>query len=247
MVIATPIWRSRPTDSENAFLRRTDRTNQEVDRWLCAPDDLDVGFYARKFPDWRIQRYPKQAFTSVTAYSKWLTAPDFYRSVDAYEFVTICQLDAVLIKDITGVDMLGIDYLGSPWVPPIKVLTVGTRIYVASACDGKHGMWVTQRLGRSLRVGNGGLSIRRVEAHITAAEWLTHKVPERYRDHTLEDVLLCAFASRTGMRIALADFAEQVFMETSAATLKSIPDIYGFHALQRWNPGLAKRLTEENV
>ena len=242
MVIATPIWRSRPTDSEIVFLRRTDRANREVDRWLCAPEGLDVDFYSQHFPEWRIQRYPERAFASVTAYSKWLTAPDFYRSVDAYEFVTICQLDAVLIKDVTGVDMFGMDYLGAPWLPPIRVLTPGQRIYVASEQSGRQGLWWTRYLGRSLGVGNGGLSIRRVAAHINATEWLTTHLPERYREHTLEDVLLCAFASRTSLRVAPVDVAEQVFLETSAAALTSIPDIYGFHALQRWNPVLAERM-----
>ena len=103
-------------------------------------------------------------------------------------------------------------------------------------------MWVTKRLGRSLSVGNGGLSIRRVEAHISAAEWLTRNIRVRYRETTLEDVLLCAFAPRTGLRIAPPDVAGRVFLETGAATLTHIPDVYGFHALWRWNPTLAESL-----
>jgi len=134
------------------------------------------------------------------------------------------------------------DYLGSPWVPPLKVLTPGRRIYVASEQSGRQGLWLTRRFGRSLHVGNGGLSIRRVAAHISAAEWLTNNISERYRENTLEDVLLCAFASRNGLRIAPAEIAEQVFSETRAATFESVPDIYGFHGLWRWNPALAESL-----
>ena len=242
MVIATPIWREAPTDHETAFLRRTNRSNEDVSRWFCAPESLDASFYSQRFPDWQIRRFPDQAFASVTAYSTWLTAPGFYRTVADFEFVTICQLDAVLLKDATRVDMSGMDYLGAPWVPPIKVLTVGSRIYVASTQGGEQGMWLTKHFGRSLSVGNGGLSIRRVDAHIAAVEWLTRRTPERYRETTLEDVLLCAFAPRTGLRIAPSDVAGRVFLETGAATLTDIPDVYGFHALWRWNPALAKSL-----
>lgn len=241
-LIATPIWREHPSDDEVAFLRRTSRSNAAVHRWFCAPASLDVGFYEQRFPDWRIRRFPNEVFSSVAAYSKWLTAPDFYREITEFEFVTICQLDAVLLRDVTDVDMSGIDYLGSPWVPPLKVLTPGKRIYVASEQGTPQGMWLTKRFGRSLRVGNGGLSIRRVEAHVRAAEWLTSCIPERYRDKTLEDVLLCAFAPRTGLRVARPEFAERIFMETGATSLEANPDVYGFHALWRWNPALAASL-----
>ena len=243
VAITTPIWRANPTDEEIAFLRLTDRSNSDVLRWFCAPKGLDVSFYERRFPEWRIQRFPDEVFESVTSYSRWLTEPDFYKTFHDVEFVTICQLDAVLVRDIRRLDLSGMDYLGSPWIPSIKVLTPGNRIYVASRQGGEQGMWVTKRFGRSLRVGNGGLSIRRIDAHIKATEWLTRNVQGRYRATTLEDVLLCAFAPRTGLRVAPFDVAERVFMETGSATLDDIPDIYGFHALWRWNPSLAESLT----
>ena len=247
MVIATPIWREQPTAEELLFLRRTDRNNEEVNRWFCAPSSLDTSFYSREFPDWRVLRFHDQVFSSVSSYSMWLTGPDFYLSVASFEFVTICQLDAVLIKDITNVDPSDIDYLGAPWEPPITVLTPGNRIYVASQHDHDPGMWVTRKFGRRLYVGNGGLSLRRVESHIKATEWLVCHVPRRYRENTLEDVLLCAFAPRTGLRIAPASTASQVFLETGAADLQEIPDVYGFHGLRRWNPSLAHRLDHQGT
>lgn len=245
MLIATPIWRVRPHEKEHAFLRLTDRSNRDVDRWFCAPENLDVTHYTREFPDWRVQRFPDSVFASVASYSLWLTSPDFYRSIDEFEFVTICQLDAVLIKDISEVDTSGIDYLGAPWVPPIRVLTPGNRIYVASDQERSQGLWLTRRFGHAIAVGNGGLSIRRVEAHITAVEWLSGHVPLRYRENTLEDVLLCAFAPRTGLRIAPTSAAGKVFLETGAAELTEVPDVHGFHGLWRWNPALAAALTSE--
>lgn len=242
-LIATPIWREQPTTAENTFLRITERTNAKAPRWLCSPESLDVSFYKREFPDWELHRFPDKVFRSVTSYSLWLTAPDFYRTIGGFEFVTICQLDAVLIRDITDLDTTGIDYLGAPWSPPLKVLTPGNRVYVASIQERSQGLWLTKKFGRELPVGNGGLSIRRVEAHITAAEWLSKHVPLRYRERTLEDVLLCAFAMRTGLRIAPVSAARRVFLETGAAGLTDVPDVYGFHALWRWNPSLAEALT----
>lgn len=245
VLIATPIWREQPHERERDFLRLTDRSNRNLHRWFCAPESLDVTHYTREFPDWRVKRFPNSVFASVSSYSLWLTAPDFYRTVDEFEFVTICQLDAVLVQDVSDVDTSGIDYLGAPWEPPIKVLTPGNRIYVASDQERSQGLWLTRVFGRNLPVGNGGLSIRRVEAHITATEWLSGHVPLRYREHTLEDVLLCAFAPRTGMRIAPASRASRVFLETGAAGLAKVPDVHGFHGLWRWNPALAVDLSRQ--
>ena len=242
IVVATPIWRERPNDQEAAFLGYTDSTNASNTRWLFAPKSLDVSFYRRLFPDWRIHHFPDAAFASVTAYSMWLTAPDFYRAIQDFEYVTICQLDAVLLKDVSHINMSGIDYIGAPWDPPIRILVLGTRIYVASNHGDSQGLWLTRHLGRPLGVGNGGLSIRRVEAHIRATEWLSTHVPARYRKTTLEDVLLCAFAPRMSLRIAPQEIAGRIFLETGAATLTKIPDVYGFHGLWRWNPELAESL-----
>ena len=245
MLIATPIWREQLNEQERAFLRHTDHSNLNVHRWFCAPESLDVTHYAREFPDWRIHRFPDQIFRSVSSYSLWLTTPDFYRAVKEFEFVTICQLDAVLIRDLMTLDASEVDYIGAPWKPPIKVLTPGNRIYVHSDHGEAEGLLATRLLGRELPVGNGGLSVRRVEAHISAAEWLTRNIPQRYREHTLEDVLLCAFADRTGLRVAPASTASQIFLETGATGLTHIPDVYGFHGLWRWNPSLARALTGE--
>ena len=241
-LIATPVWRENPTSQEIEFLRRTDLSNTNVDRWLCAPEGLDASFYRERFPDWRVRRFPDSVFSSVSSYSQWLTEPDFYEAVADFQFVTICQLDAVLIKDVTEIDMRGLDYLGSAWVPPLKVLTPGNRIYVASEQGESQGMWLTRQFGRSLHVGNGGLSVRRVEAHLRATQWLTRHLSDRYRKTTLEDVLLCAFAHRYGLRIASPKIANGVFLETGAQGLRSVPNVFGFHGLHRWNPALVERL-----
>ena len=57
-----------------------------------------------------------------------------------------------------------------------------------------------------------------------------------------EDVVTSYFASDFGLKVASKDLASTVFMETGAEGLKSLPDVYGFHALSRLNPVLFRRL-----
>lgn len=247
MAIATPVWKSELSREEHAFLQMTEKSNPNIQRVLCAPRGLDTSGIEKRFPDWEVRRFPDEAFTSVVAYSLWLTEPEFYRAFDDVEFVTICQLDAVLIKPISQLDLTETDYVGAPWVPPLKVLTPGRRIYVASNAGQSEGHVLTKILGRTLRVGNGGLSIRRVDSHIRVTDWIDRNVPLRYRRSTLEDVLLAAFGPRQGLRVASPEFAERVFMETGAQGLSQIPAIYGFHGLWRWNPELAALLLERET
>ena len=242
-VIATPIWKPRPTDAEVAFLKSTDEHSGEIPRWFLSPHGIDLSFYRQNFPEWQVKQFPDAFFASVRTYSDWLTQPTFYRLFTEFEFVVICQLDAVLVKSVTNINMKDTDYIGAPWLPPIKVLSPGNRIYVASGDERREGSWFVKRLGRSLNVGNGGLSIRRVEAHLRAAEWLTVQIPERYRRNTLEDILFCALGPRSGLRIAPLEDAQNVFMETGASGLNEPPDVYGFHGLWRWNPTIARSIT----
>lgn len=248
MAIVTPIWRAALRPEEAAFVRITETTNPTVDRWFCAPDNLDLAYYEREFPSWRVKTFHPSAFDSVHAYSLWLTAPDFYEAFGDYEFVTICQTDAVLIKSLLELDMResdgsAIDYIGAPWDPPIKVLTIGRRLYVASDFDRREGLAITRLLGRRLDVGNGGLSTRRVGPMIDLTRHLTSRYSEVVRRHTLEDVLICAVGRKAHLVLASRERAEQVYQETQVAGRTMLPDVFGFHGIWRWNPHLAKQIT----
>lgn len=248
MAIVTPIWRLVLKDDEAAFVRITERTNPTVDRWFAAPDDLDLTYYREHFPTWRVRHFPPHAFESVRSYSLWLTAPGFYESFAEYEFVTICQTDAVLVKSLDDLEMVDVDgspldYLGAPWDPPVKVLAAGGRVYVASDFDKREGLAVTRLFGRTLDVGNGGLTTRRTVAMIDLTRHLSAHYSEVVRQHTLEDVLICAVGRKRGLRIASRERAEQVYQETQVQGATVLPDIFGFHALSRWNPALILQLT----
>lgn len=252
MAIVTPVWRPELTADEAAFVRATERTNPAIDRWFVAPDTLDRSWYDEHFPTWKVRTFDASHFRSVHSYSLWLTAPDLYQQFADYEFVTITQTDAVLVKPLsllamTDVDGSPVDYVGAPWEPAVKVLRVGRRIYVATDFDRPEGLRLTRWLGRSLPVGNGGLTTRRTSTLIDVTKYLTSHFSEAIRSHTLEDVLISAVGPDRGMRIASRARAEQVFQETQVVGAIAVPDVFGFHAIRRWNPRLAEVITEESA
>ena len=239
MAIVTPIWKPSLSNDERGFLSWTQWSNPSHDRWFAVPQNLDVGLLSRDFPDWGIRRFPSCVFESVRSYSTWLTQPDFYEAFAAYEFVTICQTDAVLLQSLDLHLFGGWDYVGSPWIPPIRALVVGRRIYVYSESESSARFSPARRWGRRLEVGNGGLSTRRVEAMLKLTRWASQRFPMSTRAHVFEDAFLCAVGTKRGLRIMPTERAENIYCETGAQGLTHVPDVYGFHGLRRWNAVLA--------
>ena len=105
-------------------------------------------------PGVREERFPPEYFRGVETYSRLLLSESFYRRFEDFEHLLIYQLDALVfsngLREWCGA---GYDYVGAPWWH-----------------DPEH-----PDRGLS-RAGNGGLSLRRVEAFL---EVLTSR---RYRE-----------------------------------------------------------------
>lgn len=112
-------------------------TFKELSEYL--PRSIDGKYINQIFLD-------KKYFSGVKAYNKLLLSKIFYKKFNSYENIMIAQLDALIIKsNVDNFLRYKYDYIGAPWVcnTTCKTNTVSYR-----------------------GVGNGGLSIRRVESCI---------------------------------------------------------------------------------
>lgn len=237
-VILTPIWRPRLDDLAVRLLEHSYHANADVPVLFVGPEDLDVGFYRERFPRGQWQGFSPEHFSSVTSYSMWMTSTEPYEAVSGFEFVTICQQDAILLKSVTEVPMAGTDYLGAPWDPPVRVLRMGRRISVGSSFGERQGPWFTHRFGARISVGNGGLSTRRVASMIEVSRALQTAYPDRVRRGILEDVYFCALGPRMGLRVADASTAGRTYAESTADQHVLPGELVGLHGPHRWNPEL---------
>jgi hypothetical protein len=88
------------------------------------------------------REFPARHFASVQGYSRLLLSPAFYEAFRDYEFVLIYQLDCLIFSgDLTGWCNKAYDYIGAP-------------------------LFEKDSPPRLSRVGNGGLSLRRVQAFL---------------------------------------------------------------------------------
>jgi hypothetical protein len=120
--------------------------------WI-APQSLNTDYYEKKFQVGAIKRYPDEYFSGTEGYSRLLVEKNFYRDFKNHEFVLICQTDAIVLRpDLINWLELPYDYIGAPWPGGYSLQLNITEISVVGG------------INCTAFVGNGGLSLRRVEA-----------------------------------------------------------------------------------
>lgn len=241
VVVVIPVYKSHPDAYERISLDNCLRVLSGHPVVLIAPDSLNLKSYhdvaaeaGRRLGE---ERFADHYFTGVKAYNRLLISEAFWARFLAYEHLLIHQLDAFVFADrLAHFCALPYDYLGAPWTPenlrerivehPVSKLVLGYR----------------------RRVGNGGLSLRRVpKLHRLARNLmvLTKRWPLN------EDVFWSLFAGRyvPGYRVAppATALAFAIEYEPAVAYVRlgnQLP--FGCHAWERydldfWRPFFAER------
>lgn len=181
----------------------------DVPRFVVAPDTLKPRFDIADFQRIDLDR---DWFVSRDSYNRLMLSPEFYRLFEAFEYILIYQLDCVLFRD----DLLswcarGYSYLGAPWLSRHRI---SRKLYPKA-------------------VGNGGLSLRRVQDCLTVLEqrecavWPRNRPARRHFLRYKHARRLLRFAS--DLR-SLADQEGGV-----AACYRHAEDVFwGYYAAQLW-------------
>lgn len=230
-----PIYRPTLSSSEKQRLIRTLKNVPADSCFFVGPESL-----RGRLSDPALRLIPfvgfqDRHFGSVGTYNSWILQPELYRCFSRFTFVIICQLDAVIVRPLPIDFNWDFDFLGAPWVPPWKIWwnPITKRLSRTGP----------RRLQRTLHVGNGGLSIRRTDVFRSLK-----RVP-KFRRMPNEDIIISYFHRRLGIKIASPELAEKFFMETGArqwAPGTPVPSVYGFHALNKFNPRLEVAIIGEN-
>jgi hypothetical protein len=227
-----PLYRAELTKAEHLRIQETLRHLPKDAVFFVGPGRL-VRPFSRSGPYRNIPfiTFPERHFGSIRAYNSWMLMPHLYERFSSYEFVLICQTDAFLISPLPLDCPWDFDYLGAPWCPPWVAQWDPMKRQLRGGGPAV--------LSRELHVGNGGLSLRR-----TAAFSAPLRLPPLSKIPN-EDITISYFSERLGIRLATRDLAERYFMETGASAWRpgsSIPEVYGFHGLNRVNPLLEHAL-----
>lgn len=226
LAVAVPIWQSKLSDlAKKRLIFSLSQVEQEC-VFFFGPSKLDRSWYREIWPNAQHLLLPSHHFESRKHYSRFMLSPVLYRALEDFEFTLILQDDALLLRQPVG--KWDFDYCGAVWDPPIVRGKALFREVLVS-----HPLRVSPRI---LKVGNGGLSLRRNRSMISFTEEMKGCVQKEN-----EDVVISFFARDFGLKLADEETADTFFQETRAKFWRPgrpIPPVFGFHALGRFNPSL---------
>ncbi len=145
VVIVVPVYRTELTWYEKISLARLYAVLPHYPIVFVSPEGLALPEAVRQGRP--VMVFPGEFFTSVAAYSRLLLSQQFYTRFRDFEYMLIYQLDAFVFVDLLQeFCSLGYDYIGGPWQLQNSLHKVR---------PGKYKIY---------HVGNGGFSLRRIEA-----------------------------------------------------------------------------------
>ena len=232
IAICIPVHNSRLTKAEINNIRITSKTNQQISKFFILPRSIKVDFFKKTFPNIKIVFFNNKYFSSEMSYNRFLLKKDLYGAFKNYSFLTICQPDAVLIKDISKINLRFLDYIGAPWKKSYKLDIFGI-----------YGLNFISKLffnlfKKNLLVGNGGLSIRRVSKFLK----VTQNIKFLNFVQVGEDIFFSYFSKKYNIKKPPLILAKEIFCESYSKNLNQIPSVYGFHALNKFNPRLQRTI-----
>ena len=139
VAVVVPAYREKLAEYEEIALRQMEKVLGGYDRYFVAPEGLNVN-YGPYCQGMRVLYFAKECFKSTVTYSQMLLSPNFYACFEEYEYILIHQMDAFVFGDrLKEFCDMGFDYIGAPALKYVP-------------------LWHYM----DARVGNGGLSLRKV-------------------------------------------------------------------------------------
>ena len=157
VVAVVPVHTAQLSDAEWQTVAHNREVLSDVKMVLLVPERVDVSDFPPCVANCAVQRVPDRWMTpgSLHGYNEMMLSAEFYALFDAYDYMLVCQPDAWLFRnEVMAWCRRGFDYVGAPWW--------------------RKGIWSLPLLHcffpkrRKLygKVGNGGLSLRRIDAFV---------------------------------------------------------------------------------
>lgn len=160
ITVLIPVYKTNLSTEETLSLKQCFKILSRYDIRLVCPTTLDTTAYNNAIgKDIKAERFEPIFFDGIKGYNNLMTNRKFYKRFESFEYMLIYQLDAWVFTDkLTEWCEKGYDYIGAPWFELHKTHEEG------------YGFWCC---------GNGGLSLRRVQAFLRVTNPNTKLLPYR--------------------------------------------------------------------
>jgi hypothetical protein len=151
--IVIPIYKQEMNSSERISFERALKVFPENDIIIVSPKSLNLDNYLALSPKLKVNTFDDHFFKNIADYNELMLSAGFYKRFLDYKYILIYQLDAYVFENkLDYWEKANYDYVGSPWlIPPPIASNKKPKVNI------QH--WFVNR------VGNGGLSLRKVKTH----------------------------------------------------------------------------------
>ena len=139
--------------SEQISFERALKVFPENDIIIVSPESLNLDNYLVVESKLKVETFDDYFFENIAGYNELMLSAGFYKRFLNYQYILIYQLDAYVFENqLDYWEKANYDYVGSPWlISPQIASNKKPKVNV------QH--WFVNR------VGNGGLSLRKVKTH----------------------------------------------------------------------------------
>ena len=168
VAIVIPIYKEKPSTDEQTSLRQSCREFHNFPIIGVCPDDLVTSFYEDEFPQIIWKRFAPEYFKGISGYNKFMLSEEFYAAfIEKFEYILICQTDVWIFN---GNELQlwcdkGFDYIGAPWIRRSCYNKFPLKQWMSFDQWKNHNKGERCRQDLWGKVGNGGLSLRKVKSH----------------------------------------------------------------------------------
>ena len=242
IAIVTPTHKQELTPNEELRLKITLNSNKKLSHFFVLPNNVNRVYYKRIFPSSKIEIFNSYYFESYSRYNSLMLLPEFYDRFSNFKYILLSQTDSFVVRDIRSLATKNFIYLGASWNPSFFITEIFNTIFVNRQF---------KLLGQTheLQSGNGGLSLRDpVKISQILRESNKSQVFKKIlhtKKNVNEDLLLVFLLKKNGIVPTSRDIADNFFIETSVNSGIALKDVYGYHALQKWNPDLERELLKK--
>lgn len=248
--VVIPIYKTFDVD-EVMCINQMMKMTHGFKKFFVAPQSFSLDSSYSNFEDVEIIRFDDCFFQDIQSYNRLMLNTAFYEAFLDYEYILIHQTDAYLFKDeLTYWCNQNYDYLGAPWYTPKRLSRYSWFKFAFKYLGAFFSKQELVRRRSYNCVGNGGLSLRKINTFIKVLASAPEKLLQLYLEDTdrffNEDVFWSIEAPEilaeynvpkyeVGMHFALESESEKLYKLMS----NKLP--FGCHGFKKADPSFWKQ------
>lgn len=259
-VIVIPLYKVDHTPLERQSILNNISRLAHYNIYFICPESLPVNIVLEICGHAKILRFNDQCFASLEGYNKLLRSSLFYSSFVDYEYLLIMQSDTFVFHDnLDAFCKKGYDYWGAPWIDYELINYKFLRPVLPVFHKSRYLKPLRKVVGKKYLVGNGGLSLRKVDTHLLVT--IKHKaaIQQFERDYDkwiaggaasmMEDIFWTLYVPQFYPEYKIAPWQEAIGFSfemnpRKAYQLNDHKLPFGCHAFAKVDPEFYKKFIE---